>query len=155
MWLTHKELGTQKAGAHRGHASPGVEAVEKEYHLMGLILELARQHGGVDGLQKLFADRGFGNEFASWVGFEANREIAPGQLEEVFGKERLAELAPRFELAPSQAAGLLAYYLPKVVDYLTPGGETEPHQDLAGFLVALLNGGFDQMLAEKSTPPEP
>jgi uncharacterized protein YidB (DUF937 family) len=79
--------------------------------------------GGLAGLVEAFHAKGLGDVVRSWVGTGENQPVSPGQLESVFGRERLEDLAKRAGIPLDAFKAKLAQYLPTVVDKLTPDGE--------------------------------
>jgi len=110
--------------------------------LIGALGGLLEQNGGLQGLANKFSQGGAGNAFSSWVGTGENQSISSAQIQQVLGSEQVRALATKLGVDPNQAAGLLAQYLPKVVDKLTPQGQIDPnanHQEsLASLIPALL-----------------
>lgn len=110
--------------------------------LIGVLGGLLQQNGGLQGLAGKFSQAGAGNTFGSWVGMGENQSISSNQIQEVLGSEQVKALAAKMGIDPNQAATLLAEYLPKVVDKLTPQGKVDPNadhqQNLASLIPALL-----------------
>lgn len=114
--------------------------------LAGVISQLIQEHGGLLGLMDLFRNKGFGEEFSSWVGTGENKAIGPNQIQQVLGNEHVAEMAQRFGIDPGKASELLSQYLPRIVDKLTPQGRVEPGHDVEGGLASLAKGGLGKLL---------
>jgi uncharacterized protein YidB (DUF937 family) len=99
----------------------------------GLEALLGALAGGQSGLQELGAlvgrlrQAGLGDEVDSWVGNGPNRDLAPQQLDGVFGQDELAGLAERFGGGGSIMA-VLARLLPHLINGLTPQGRV-PQSD--------------------------
>jgi uncharacterized protein YidB (DUF937 family) len=110
--------------------------------LVGVLGSLLEQNGGLQGLANRFSHSGASNTFSSWVGMGENQPISSNQIEQVLGCDQVKALAAKLGINPAQASDMLAQYLPKVVDKLTPQGQIDPnanHQaDLAGLIPALL-----------------
>ena len=79
--------------------------------------------GGLGGLIDAFHNKGLGDIARSWVSTGENQPVSPSQLDSVFGRERLEELAKKAGFSPDVFKGKLAQFLPQVVDKLTPDGE--------------------------------
>ena len=79
--------------------------------------------GGLAGLVEAFKNKGLGDIAKSWVGTGENQPVSPGQLENVFGRERLEDLAKKAGVPLDAFKAKLAEFLPTVVDKLTPDGE--------------------------------
>jgi uncharacterized protein YidB (DUF937 family) len=110
--------------------------------LVGALSGLLEQSGGLQGLANKFSQGGAGNVFSSWVGTGENQSISSAQIQQVLGSDQVRALAAKIGIDPNQASGLLAQYLPKVVDKLTPQGQIDPNanhqQGLASLIPALL-----------------
>jgi len=114
--------------------------------LIGMVGSLIEQNGGLQGLANKFSHSGAAGAFSSWVGMGENQPISSNQLQNVLGSEQVSALAAKMGIDPAQASNLLAQYLPKVVDKLTPQGQIDPtanhQQDLANLVPALLQSVF-------------
>jgi uncharacterized protein YidB (DUF937 family) len=112
--------------------------------LVGALSGLLEQNGGLQGLANKFSQGGAGGAFASWVGAGENQSISSAQIQQVLGSDQVRALAAKIGIDPNQASGVLAEYLPKVVDKLTPQGAIDPNanheQGLANLIPALLQG---------------
>ena len=110
--------------------------------LVGVLGTLLEQNGGLQGLANRFSHSGASGTFSSWVGMGENQSISGNQIEKVLGSDQVKALAAKMGIDPTQASDMLAQYLPKVVDKLTPQGQIDPnanHQaDLASLIPALL-----------------
>jgi uncharacterized protein YidB (DUF937 family) len=110
--------------------------------LIGVLGGLLQQSGGLQGLANKFSQGGCGNVFASWVGLGENQTISSSQIQNCLGSDQVKALAAKMGVDPAQATTLLAEFLPKVVDKLTPTGKVDPNADhqqgLAAMIPALL-----------------
>lgn len=106
--------------------------------LIGVVSALLAQNGGLEGLANRFHQGGAGGAFSSWVGTGENQPIAPDQIQQVLGSEQVQALAAKLGIDPAQASNLLAQYLPKVVDKLTPQGTIDPNANHQASLASLL-----------------
>jgi uncharacterized protein YidB (DUF937 family) len=110
--------------------------------LVGVLGSLLEQNGGPQGLASRFSQSGASNVFSSWVGTGENQPISQNQIEQVLGCDQVKAVASKMGIDPAQASQLLAQYLPKVVDKLTPQGQIDPNAnhkaDLASLIPALL-----------------
>src|ERR1043166_1825739 len=93
--------------------------------LVGVFGGLLQQSGGLQGLANKFSQGGCGNVFASWVGLGENQTISGAQVQNCLGSEQVKALATKMGIDPAQATSVLAEFLPKVVDKLTPTGKVE------------------------------
>jgi uncharacterized protein YidB (DUF937 family) len=116
--------------------------------LVGIVGGLLQQNGGLQGLANKFSQNGATGVFSSWVGMGENQPISDSQIQNVLGSDEVKALAAKMGIDPAQASTLLAEYLPKIVDKLTPEGKVDPsanrQQSLASLIPALvqsLGGG--------------
>lgn len=122
----------------------GGGAASGEGHpLVGLLSGLLAQNGGLPGLASKFEQAGHGGTFASWVGSGPNQSISADQIQSVLGSSQVSAMAAKLGVDSAQASQLLAQYLPKVVDKLTPTGAVDAsvdhQQGLANLLPSLLS----------------
>ena len=96
------------------------------------------QNGGVQGLMNKFSQGGLGGIFSSWVGTGENQPVSASQVQNALGSEQVQALAAKIGVDPAVASGLIAQFLPKVVDKLTPAGQVDPNADHQQGLAALL-----------------
>jgi len=106
--------------------------------LVGILGGLLQQSGGLQGLMNKFSQGGQGNTFSSWVGMEENQPISSDQIQKCLGSDQVKALAAKMGIDPAQASNLLAEFLPKVVDKLTPAGKVDPTADHQQGLAALI-----------------
>ena len=119
-------------GKSQQPATGGTDAIA------GVLSAVLAQNGGVQGLMSKFSQGGLGGVFSSWVGTGENQPVSPSQVQSVLGSEQVQALAAKLGIDPAMASGLLAQYLPKVVDKLTPAGQVDPNADHQQGLAALL-----------------
>jgi uncharacterized protein YidB (DUF937 family) len=106
--------------------------------LIGILGGLLAQSGGLQGLANKFSQSGQGNAFQSWVGMGENQPISSDQIQTALGSDQVKALAAKMGIDPAQASNVLAEFLPKVVDKLTPAGKIDPGADHQQGLAALL-----------------
>ncbi|HLW35952.1 MAG TPA: YidB family protein [Chthoniobacterales bacterium] len=114
--------------------------------LIGMVGSLIQQNGGLQGLADKFSQTGAGGAFSSWVGTGQNQPISSTQIQQALGSDQVKAIAAKMGIDPAQASTILAQYLPKVVDKLTPQGQIDPNanhqQALADLVPSLLQGVF-------------
>ena len=106
--------------------------------LVGVLSGLLTQSGGLQGLASKFSESGCGGAFASWVGMGENQPVSSDQIQKCLGSDQVHALAAKMGIDPAQASTLLAEFLPKVVDKLTPTGKVDPNADHQQGLAALI-----------------
>ncbi len=111
--------------------------------LLGALGGLMSGNGGVQGLLDKFTKGGAGDAAASWVGMGENKPVSADQVHQALGADQISAVAAKLGIDTGKAAGLLAEFLPKIIDRLTPTGTVDAtadhHQGLAGLLPSLLN----------------
>ncbi len=121
--------------------------------LVGVVGTLLEQNGGLQGLANKFSQGGAGNAFASWVGTGENQAISTDQIQKVLGSDQVRALAAKMGIDPAQASTLLAQYLPKVVDKLTPQGKVDPNANHQQSLMSLIPALMQSLSGSGSPPP--
>ena len=99
-------------GQQGGAANPG----------LGGGLGSAFGAGGLGGLLQQFEQAGLGNVAQSWVGNGSNQPVSPGQLQDVFGQDRVNDMAGQAGMQPGDFLSQLSQHLPNAVDGMTPNG---------------------------------
>ncbi len=123
---------TGKAAAPAGEENP----------LLSALGGLMSGNGGVQGLLDKFTKGGLGDAAASWVGMGENKAVSADQVHHALGADQISEVAAKLGVDTSKASSLLAEFLPKIIDKLTPSGQVDAsadhHQGLAALLPSLL-----------------
>jgi uncharacterized protein YidB (DUF937 family) len=78
--------------------------------------------GGIGDLLKQFEDNGQGDKTASWVSTGQNKPVAPSELEQALGSDRIQWLMNQTGMSKDELLAGLSKELPEVVDRLTPEG---------------------------------
>lgn len=97
------------------------------------------QGGGLSGLVEQFKGKGLGDVVSSWVSTGQNLPISAEQIQQVFGGDKLQQIAQQAGIKPDAVADSLANLLPNVVDRLTPDGKV-PEGGLLEQGMSLLKG---------------
>jgi uncharacterized protein YidB (DUF937 family) len=91
--------------------------------------DILTQIFGGGGAQKLpdvvkqFEEKGLGDQVDSWVRTGPNKPVDRRQIEDTFGQRELDQLARSKGIDRDQLAEVLARYIPKIIDELTPQGQ--------------------------------
>ena len=117
-------LGDLLSGASSGRGGGGANMLTA---LLPVVLMMLQNRGGggsagLDGLLRQFQGAGLGRQVDSWVGTGANMSISPEQIMDVFGQERVAQMAAQAGVSEQDASTGLAALLPEFVNQLTPAG---------------------------------
>jgi len=85
--------------------------------------------GGLGELVKKFQQAGQGEVAQSWIGADANRSVAPENLEKAIGPDLLDALSQRTGIPRDRILTELKEHLPSTVDSLTPEGRIPTEQE--------------------------
>lgn len=97
---------------------------------MKLVMHLVQQNGGnIGGLLSQLQQGGLGDVLQSWIGSNSNESVSAGAIENALGGH-LGQAAQAVGINTQQASGLLAQYLPQIIDTMTPNGQAS---DADGF----------------------
>lgn len=103
-------------------AMSGGNQAGEQNQALDMVMDLINQNGGnVGGLLQQLQQGGLGDALQSWISTDENAEVSAGDIENALGGG-LDQVAAKFGLDNQQAGGLLAQYLPKVIDMITPNG---------------------------------
>lgn len=91
--------------------------------LIGAAAKLIGSTGGLRALTQMFAQRGHADTVNSWVSTDKNRDIAPNDVQDVLGQNRIREVANDAGVSEQEASSGLSSILPQLVDNLTPDGK--------------------------------
>jgi uncharacterized protein YidB (DUF937 family) len=81
------------------------------------------QTGGLSGLVDQFKNSGLGGVISSWIGTGENQPISGDQIHQVFGSDKIQEIAQKLKISGADASQGLAALLPQLIDKLTPDGK--------------------------------
>jgi len=91
--------------------------------------DILTQIFGAGDAQKLpevvrqFEDKGMRDQVDSWVRTGPNKPVDRKQIEDAFGQRELEGMARTRGIDRDQLAEVLARYIPKIIDELTPSGQ--------------------------------
>jgi uncharacterized protein YidB (DUF937 family) len=123
--------------------------------VLGVLGAILAQNGGLQGLAGRFSQAGASHAFSSWVGTGENQPVSADKIQEVLGSEQVRALAAKMGIDPNQAANLIAQYLPKVVDRLTPQGAIDPNENHQPSLTTLLPSLLQSLAGRPTSTPPP
>lgn len=104
------------------------------------MLQWVEDQGGVNNLLDQFRQNGLGDKVSSWIGQGENSTISADTIQQVLSSEALQSLASRLGVDVTKASGLLAQYLPKIIDLLSPKGEAPKEGNLLTMGWELIKG---------------
>jgi uncharacterized protein YidB (DUF937 family) len=105
--------------------------------MLGGILGGGALSGGLQDLLKQFQQNGHGDKAESWISTGANKPIAPQELEQALGDERIDWLTRETGMSREQLLSGLSGVLPQAVDKLTPNGHVPSEAEVG----KILSGG--------------
>ncbi len=74
---------------------------------------------------KQFEEKGLRDEVDSWVRTGPNKPVDRRQIEDVFGRNQIDEMARGTGVDRERLAEVLSHYIPKIIDALTPQGQMQ------------------------------
>jgi uncharacterized protein YidB (DUF937 family) len=98
--------------------------------MLGGILGGGALSGGLQDLLKQFQQNGHGDKAESWVSTGPNKPVAPHELEQVLGNDRIDWLVKETGMSREQLLSGLSQELPQAVDKLTPNGHVASEQEM-------------------------
>lgn len=90
--------------------------------------------GGLGDLLNQFQQSGQGDAANSWVSQGPNKEIAPGDLANALGSDKINHLMSQSGLSREELLSGLSQQLPEVINHLTPDGRLPSAEELSGRL---------------------
>jgi uncharacterized protein YidB (DUF937 family) len=121
----HRETPDLKTDSDEGNGQ-ATSALPDTVDMTGLIGNLIRRNGGVEGLMAQFERVGLRATIKSWLLPGSNRPVTAEQIQQVLGHS-ICELAAKHGLSPQALASRLAFALPRALDSLSA-----QHQGFAG-----------------------
>ncbi|MGE9551519.1 YidB family protein [Erwinia amylovora] len=101
------------------------------------VMSWVDQQGGLPAILAKLQQGEVGEVVKSWLSSGDNLHVSGELVTQALGSESVGQLADKLGIDLSQASGLLAKYLPLLIDKASPDGEL--HQDaLSGMLGKLL-----------------
>lgn len=118
-------------GADKKDASPIILA----------IMKFVQSQGGIAGILAKFQQQGLGKQADSWVSTGGNESITPQQVEQVFDRGSINELAQSLNTTPDAAKKTLADVLPELLNQFTPDGKVGANEgDVLTSVMGMLGG---------------
>jgi uncharacterized protein YidB (DUF937 family) len=121
-------LGTNQAGANQAGTNAG--GVPTGGGLGGMLGGGALGAGLKDLLDR-FRQNGQDDKVQSWVSTGANKSIAPNEIEQALGEERIQWLIEQTGMPREQLLEGLSGELPQAIDKLTPDGRLPTDEEIS------------------------
>jgi uncharacterized protein YidB (DUF937 family) len=116
-------LGTTKTGSGVGNAPAGGG--------LGGVLGGGSLGAGLKDLLDRFRQNGQEDKVQSWVSTGTNKSIAPNEIEQALGEERIQWLVEQTGMPRDQLLNGLSGELPQAIDKLTPDGRIPTDEELS------------------------
>jgi uncharacterized protein YidB (DUF937 family) len=116
-------LGTNQAGSDVGSTPAGGG--------LGGVLGGGSLGAGLKDLLDRFRQSGQDDKVQSWVSTGTNKPIAPNELEQALGEERIQWLMEQTGMPRDQLLNGLSGELPQAIDKLTPDGRIPTDEELS------------------------
>lgn len=112
-------------------SSLGAGSQMRSNDLLGAVMSLVQQNGGLPGVLNMLRNGGLGQQADSWVGTGPNAEVSSEQITQAFGGSGIGNLATQLGMSQGQAGSILSQILPELVNQLTPNGQIpDNHSDI-------------------------
>jgi uncharacterized protein YidB (DUF937 family) len=129
----------QLAGQMMGSLGGQKQDSGEQGNLIGGVLGMIEQAGGLPMLLQKLQQSGLGDQVASWVSTGQNQPVSGEQITEALGEEQVQQIAQQAGIDSGNASSGLAQLLPQIIDKLTPNG-TVPQDDLMAQGLNMLKG---------------
>ena len=90
---------------------------------LGGLEQAVQAAGGIDGIVAKLRAGGLGGAVDSWISTGQNQPVDPAKLGEALGPETVQQLSSGSGIDAGQLLPMLAAFLPKIIDMLTPDGQ--------------------------------
>jgi len=96
--------------------APGVAGGDpaKAAAVMGTMMELLQQKGGLGGVLDMFRQSGLATQADAWARGDASQGVSGDQVQQVFGLPIINLIASQLGLSPDQAKATLAQLVPTI-----------------------------------------
>jgi uncharacterized protein YidB (DUF937 family) len=121
-------LGTNQPGTNQAGSDAGGAPTSGG---LGGVLGGGSLGAGLKDLLDRFRQNGQEDKVQSWVSTDANKSIAPNELEQALGEERIQWLVEQTGMPREQLLDGLSGELPQAIDKLTPDGRIPTDDELS------------------------
>jgi len=117
----------QRAPQPQGGGQGGAQGMPSANDLQDIFTQIfgGGQAQKLPEVVKQFEEKGLRDEVDSWVRTGPNKPVDRKQIEDVFGRRELDEIAGRNKIDRDHLAEVLSRYIPKIIDELTPSGQMQ------------------------------
>lgn len=106
------------------------------------IMQWVEQQGGISGLLEKFRQSGLTDVVQSWIGSGQNFPISSDQVQQVLSSNVLQQLATKLGIDSQMASGIVAQFLPEIVNKLSPDGLEPNNTDIISTGLSMLKNKF-------------
>jgi uncharacterized protein YidB (DUF937 family) len=121
-------LGTNQAGANQAGTDAGSAPTSGG---LGSVLGGGSLGAGLKDLLDRFRQNGQDDKVQSWVSTGDNKSIAPKEIEQALGEERIQWLMEQTGMPREQLLDGLSGELPQAIDKLTPDGRLPTDEEIS------------------------
>ena len=121
-------LGTNQPGTNQAGSDAGGAPTSGG---LGGVLGGGSLGAGLKDLLDRFRQNGQEDKVQSWVSTDANKSIAPNELEQALGEERIQWLVEQTGMPREQLLDGLSGELPQAIDKLTPDGRIPTDEEIS------------------------
>ncbi|GKX52558.1 YidB family protein [Budvicia aquatica] len=104
------------------------------------IMQWVEQQGGISGLLDKFRQGGLADIVQSWISTGNNLPISSDQVQQVLSSDALQQLAAKLGIDSQMASGIVAQFLPEIVNKLSPDGQEPGNADMISAGLSMLKG---------------
>lgn len=116
-------------GVPAGRAGLGGNRTALLVMLLPLAMRWVQRNGGMNAVLEKFRQKGMARQTQSWVDTGENQPLDEQSVEQVVGRDELAQMAQRLGVPEEQVAQALAEIMPEMVDKLSPEGRVPQQAD--------------------------
>ncbi|WP_017345809.1 YidB family protein [Pantoea sp. A4] len=98
------------------------------------------EQGGCESILEKFRAEGLENTVQSWLTSGDNLPLTSERITAILGSPAVQSLAVKLGVDTEKASTILAEYLPKIIDTLSPEGRVSERNDLVSAGIKLLEG---------------
>lgn len=106
------------------------------------IMQWVEQQGGISGLLEKFRQGGLAEVVQSWISNGQNLPISSDQVQQVLSSDALQQLAAKLGIDSQMASGIVAQFLPEIVNKLSPDGQEPGNADVISAGLSMLKSKF-------------